>query len=91
MKFKSLTFAVLAAVCALAAEAKMTDSQVVDYIKQQTALGKSEQQIGRELVARGVTQDQVARIKAEYNQQQTAAPKTVSTTRERSAIGRAHV
>lgn len=85
MKFKSLTFAVLAAVCALAAEAKMTDSQVVDYIKQQTALGKSEQQIGRELVARGVTQDQVARIKAEYNQQQTAAPKTVSTTRERSA------
>ena len=47
-------------------EAKMTDQQVVDYIKAQTALGKSEQQIGRELVARGVTPDQVNRIKEQH-------------------------
>ena len=47
-------------------EAKMTDQQVVDYIKAQTALGKAEQQIGRELVARGVTPDQVNRIKEQH-------------------------
>lgn len=47
-------------------DAKMTDQQVVDYIKSQTALGKSEQQIGRELVARGVTPDQVNRIKEQH-------------------------
>lgn len=58
-------------------EAKMTDQQVVDYIKAQTALGKSEQQIGRELVARGVTPDQVNRIK----EQQEAADQP--TTKEK--------
>lgn len=45
----------------------MTDDQVVQYIKSQVALGKSEQQIGRELVAKGVTPEQVKRIKAKHD------------------------
>lgn len=44
----------------------MTDQQVVDFIKQQTALGKSEQEIGKALLARGVTPAQAERIKAQY-------------------------
>lgn len=40
--------------CALVASA-LTDQQVIDYIKKQTAAGKSEQQIGKELLAKGVT------------------------------------
>ncbi|MDE6265962.1 MAG: SLBB domain-containing protein [Muribaculaceae bacterium] len=43
----------------------MTDQQVIDYIKQQTAAGKTNQQIGKELMARGVTPEQAKRIKAQ--------------------------
>ena len=42
----------------------MTDDQVVSYIKTQTAAGKSSQQIGQELMAKGVTPEQAERIKA---------------------------
>ncbi len=49
--------------------AAMTDAEVVAYIKAQSAAGKSEQQIGRELMAKGVTQEQVQRIKAQYKNQ----------------------
>lgn len=49
--------------CTLSAFA-LTDQQVINYIKQQTAAGKSEQQIGKELLARGVTPEQAQRIKA---------------------------
>lgn len=51
----------------LASWARMTDDQVVAYIKQQVAAGKTEQQIGRELLARGVTQDQINRLKSQYD------------------------
>ncbi len=58
----------MAVVCAVPeAQARMTDDQVVAYIKKQTAAGKSEKQIGQELLAKGVTQEQVNRIKLRYN------------------------
>ncbi|MDE6577999.1 MAG: SLBB domain-containing protein [Muribaculaceae bacterium] len=55
--------------CTLSAYA-LTDQQVIDYIKQQSAAGKSEQQIGKELLAKGVTPEQAKRIKAMYEAQQ---------------------
>lgn len=48
---------------ALFASAQMTDSQVTDYVKMSLAAGKSESQITRELLAKGVTQQQALRIK----------------------------
>lgn len=51
----------------------MTDQQVIAYIKQQAAAGKSQEQIGQELLAKGVTPDQAQRIKAQYEAQQQAA------------------
>ncbi|WP_302606619.1 hypothetical protein [uncultured Duncaniella sp.] len=48
----------------------LTDQQVIDYIKKQSAAGKTEQQIGKELLAKGVTPDQAKRIKAKYEAQQ---------------------
>lgn len=51
----------------------MTDDQVVSYIKSQAAAGKSEKQIGQELLAQGVTPEQVKRIKAKYDAQGSAA------------------
>ncbi|MDE6299919.1 MAG: hypothetical protein K2M10_09795, partial [Muribaculaceae bacterium] len=58
-------------ICSLSAFA-ITDQQVIDYIKQQSALGKSEQQIGKELLAKGVTPEQAKRIKAKFEAQQQA-------------------
>ena len=47
-------------------DAQMTDSQVVDYVKNGVAAGKSESQIGKELLAKGVTKEQAERIRAKY-------------------------
>lgn len=41
----------------------MTDQQVIEYVKKATAQGKSQQTIGKELLARGVTEAQLRRIK----------------------------
>lgn len=43
-----MSFLMLCSIMAFA----ITDQQVIDYIKQQTAAGKSEQQIGKELMAK---------------------------------------
>lgn len=48
----------------------MTDDQVITYIKTQAAAGKSQNQIGKELLAQGVTAAQIKRIKAQYDQEQ---------------------
>ena len=70
MKKNILTaFFLSLSLCAFA----MTDQQVVDFIKQQAALGKSEQEIGKALLARGVTPAQAERIKAQYIESQGEA------------------
>lgn len=48
----------------------LTDNQVINYIKTQAAAGKSQDQIGKELLAKGVTPEQIKRIKAQYEKQQ---------------------
>lgn len=52
--------------------AAMTDDQVIAYIKRASAAGKADQQIGRELMAKGVTPEQAERIKARLEQQSTS-------------------
>ncbi|MDE6009982.1 MAG: SLBB domain-containing protein [Muribaculaceae bacterium] len=49
----------------------MTDDQVIAYIKSASAAGKSDEQIGRELMAKGVTPEQAERIKARLEQAST--------------------
>lgn len=73
--------------CSLLAMA-LTDKQVIDYIKQQTAAGKSNQQIGKELMAQGVTPEQAKRIKAKLEAEQNSETvvtnqSTVAANRER--------
>lgn len=68
MKMRRLFLSFLL-ICSISAFA-ITDQQVIDYIKQQSALGKSEQQIGKELLAKGVTPEQAKRIKAKFENQQ---------------------
>lgn len=45
---------------------RMSDQQVVEYVRQAQDTGKSQKQITSELLRRGVTQEQVLRIKAQY-------------------------
>ncbi len=68
-------------------DAQMTDSQVVDYVKKGVAAGKSESQLGKELLARGVTRDQAERIKAKY-ESGDEGPSVTAQALEGGAIGR---
>lgn len=52
----------------------MTDEQVVNYVKTATQAGKPQQQIMKELAAKGVTRAQAERIKKRYEEQQIATP-----------------
>lgn len=77
-------------VCSLMVSA-LTDQQVIDYIKKQSAAGKTEQQIGKELLAKGVTPEQANRIKAKYESQQNDIvddhSAELSVDRQRSVSG----
>lgn len=70
MKLTRLLLPILL-LCAIPAFA-MTDDQVITYIKTQSAAGKSQNQIGKELLAQGVTPDQIKRIRAKYEQEQSS-------------------
>ena len=52
----------------------MTDEQVVNYVKTATQAGKPQQQIMKELAAKGVTRAQAERIKKRYEEQQITTP-----------------
>lgn len=71
---------VLAAmVCSLASMAKMTDQQVIEYIRRQSAIGKTEQQIGKELLAKGVTPEQIQRLRSQYETEYDADGKPIAS------------
>lgn len=52
----------------------MTDTQVISYIKTQAAAGKSQDQIAKELLAKGVSPDQIKRLKAQYEKGELEDP-----------------
>ncbi|WP_277120132.1 SLBB domain-containing protein [Bacteroides ndongoniae] len=73
MKMKRLLIVTLfLAACVgseVSAQMKMTDQQVIEYVKQATQEGKEQKQIAAELARRGVTREQAERIKKQYEQQ----------------------
>ena len=75
--------------CTLMAAA-MTDQQVIDYIKQQTAAGKSNQQIGKELMAKGVTREQAQRIKEKFESQQNSETSPTTQSISQATAERRH-
>lgn len=60
---------------------QMTDNQVVETVKQAQAQGKSQEEIIYLLSQKGVTKEQVERIKANYEQEVTS--ENTNTSRER--------
>lgn len=51
---------------ALPSLAQMSDGQIVDFVKEYKTAGKSDQEIGQALLARGVTRTQMERVKTRY-------------------------
>lgn len=87
---KRIFFLLLVAFMAAgAARAQMTDSQVVDYIKQHNANGESQKEIAVDLLKQGVSQGQLERIRAKYSMgNESSSPKTdVVDERSRVANG----
>lgn len=76
MKMKRLLIVTLflatCAVSEVSAQTKMTDQQVIEYVKQATQEGKEQKQIAAELARRGVTREQAERIKKQYEHQMGA-------------------
>ncbi len=68
-----------------AALAQMSDAQVIDYVKQEHSKGTSQQQIATDLMKRGVSRNQLARIKS---QQEKAQADPVSSEKSSAAIHR---
>lgn len=84
----SFALIVAALLTAMSAAAKMTDQQVIDYIKRQSAVGKTEQQIGKELLAKGVTPEQIERLRAKYEGEETGSKKKSTKKTGGTATGK---
>ena len=80
-------------VVGVTAQAKMTDQQVISYVRTATAQGKSQQQIGKELFARGVTQEQLDRVKKTIEKQgpDASAKSAKNTVNENRSATSRHV
>ena len=68
--------------------AQMTDDQVINYVKSGVAAGKTQAQIGQELLARGVTRAQVERIKEQYEAEQASEGTVTDQALTHGAISR---
>lgn len=85
-----ITLLFITALCLTSAFAQMTDDQVIEYAKAQTEAGKDQKSIAMELLNKGVTQDQLARIRNNVQRKQntqntTTGKETVDNLRVNNA------
>ena len=70
-RLKKLVFTFgFSALCMTAWAQSMSDDQVVNFVKQEQEKGSSQQQIVTKLLQKGVTTDQLRRIRKKYNAEQ---------------------
>lgn len=77
---KLILFFIALTAFTISAKAQMSDEAVVKYVKEGVQQGKSQQQLTRELVVKGVTKEQVLRLKEQYENQKQQEARVVSTT-----------
>lgn len=80
---------ILSLFCGTAWAQQMSDDQVIQYVKDAQKAGKTQKEITVELMRRGVTKEQVERIKEKYEQsqadgQQAGTQSDMNRTRQRS-------
>ena len=63
-------FLLIIAFTGIAVAQHMSDDQVVQYVKDAQKQGKSQKEMTTELMRRGVTKEQVERIKTRYEESQ---------------------
>lgn len=69
---------------------RMSDDQVVEYVKRNVAAGKGEKEIGKELLAKGVTMEQLERLKEKYEDAQGSQVDVTHQTAATTNIERSH-
>lgn len=85
-KIISSALALIAAGC-FTLYAQMSDEAVVEYIAKGVAAGKSQSQIGNELLAKGVTVSQAKRLMQTYKNGQNSDDMSSSASTKRYGIG----
>ena len=82
---RKLPILVLLLFCVQIASAqKMNDDQVIEYVMAAQEKGDSQQQIAKDLLRRGVTMDQVNRIKRKMESQKTSGIGASMTEKKRT-------
>lgn len=72
MTWRKALLALALGICSLGASAQnMTDSQIIDFVKQEQAKGTNQQAIVTKLLQKGVTTDQLRRIRRKYEAEQS--------------------
>ena len=69
-RFLKIAFSLMLSVSAVSVSAQtMSDSQVLEYVKQAMQQGMGQEEIAVQLLSRGVTEEQALRVKEMYQQQ----------------------
>ena len=82
--FAALALLMMMGTLPVMAQSSMTDAQVIQYVQDGLAQGKSQQQLMTELMAKGVTQEQALRLKTMYDNGQIST--TGTTTANASGL-----
>ena len=64
--------------------AQMSDTQIVEYAKKQSTAGKDQKTIAKELVARGVSVQQLQKLKSKYEKEETTTSTKTDDAFDRS-------
>ena len=78
-----LIFVMFLAVCGTVnAQSSMTDQQVLEYVKQAAQAGKDQKSMAQELLTKGVTREQLERVKKQYEKEQSQAEKDLLSSEQ---------
>lgn len=87
---RTLTFILTTLLFFATAHAQMSEKQIVQYVQKQSAAGKDQQTIAKELIAKGVSIQQLEKLRKKYSSQMSGGESsTLSDEFSRSRISNA--
>jgi len=87
MKFRNLILAVALAFLPVVALANMTDQQIIEYIAKEQKRGTSQSEITQQLMKKGVTVQQLQRVKEKYGSSNSRSSRSGGTVTSRRTRG----
>ena len=79
---KLLLFLFLALTCNAAVLAQMSEKQIIQYVQKQSAQGKDQQTIAKELLAKGITMKQLEYLRTKYGNMMDGSSVSISQRNE---------